>query len=91
MVQWGDAEDRRLCSGNYCTAAAPCLFDVVSDPGERHNLAPTEPTVVAAMQKRLAEIQKGFWSAPQMADNGQFCPTMRANGGFYGPWIPPGL
>jgi len=58
VAQWGDEEDKRLCSGTYCTAESPCLFDVVADQGKRHDIAQSKSDVVIAMQKRLQEIQK---------------------------------
>ena len=88
MDEWGDDEDRRMCSGTLCTGTKPCLFDVVADEAERHDLAAEHPGIVASMLARLKEIQKSYWSAPQMPDNGRFCDVMKANGGFYGPWIP---
>jgi len=63
------------------------LFDVVNDPGERHDLASSMPEMLASMRSRLHVIQKTFWAAPMMPDNGKFCAQMRENGGFYGPWI----
>ena len=42
VSEWGDDEDKRLCA-TVCTASTPCLFDVVHDEGERHDLAAQMP------------------------------------------------
>jgi len=83
---WGDKEDKWLCSAP-CNATHPCLFDVESDLGERHDLASQMPDMVAHIKARLLVLQQGFWSAPMLQDNGKFCAQMEANGGFYGPWL----
>ena len=36
-----------------CTAAAPCLFDLLSDPGERIDVATAHPDIVARLQAKL--------------------------------------
>ena len=86
VSDWGDDEDKWLCS-TPCTPQSPCLFDVENDLGERVDLAGQMPEMVQRMLARLRELQKGFWSAPMMQDNGRFCAQMETNGGFYGPWI----
>ncbi len=53
----------------------------------RRNLAQTQPSILAQMRSRLAELRLGYWSAPMMADNGRFCQQMESNGKVYGPWI----
>jgi arylsulfatase B len=39
-----------------------CLFDVMADPGETHDLARQFPDVAAAMGARLAVLVEGFYS-----------------------------
>jgi hypothetical protein len=39
-----------------CLGAKPCLFDLLSDEGERRNLAQQQPSVVATMQAKLASF-----------------------------------
>ena len=36
-----------------CSPAHPCLYDVLRDPAETNNLAPTMPALVAKMQRKL--------------------------------------
>jgi hypothetical protein len=38
---------------SVCTAAEPCLFDVVADPSETKDLAKANPEIVAKMQAKL--------------------------------------
>lgn len=46
------------------------LFDLQNDPGERRNVAPSHPDVVAALQERLAVWSKGL-GEPQWGSNRQ--------------------
>jgi hypothetical protein len=64
-----------------------------SDPTERTNVASSNPTVVASMQARLAELAKSFnQNTPLQGNNTVFCTNAAARGGalgpFLGPWIP---
>jgi hypothetical protein len=73
---------------------AGCLFDVMADPSESHDLASSLPAVVQSMATRLAVLARGFYSNN---DTGiDVCPAgvtdcacWAANnvwGGFLGPW-----
>ena len=41
--------------------SAGCLFDVVTDPEERHDLAPTTPALVAQLQQQLSELKRRYF------------------------------
>ena len=86
-----DDVDLWLCS-TPCTMAAPCLWDVVADPQERHEVAAANPDVVARLRTRLQELQKDFQNASTIKDNGNFCAAAKARavsgiGPVIGPWI----
>ena len=40
-----------------CNLTSPCLYDILNDPGERHNLAPQYPDVV---HRLTAELNKSL-------------------------------
>ena len=70
-----------------CTQAVPCLFDVVTDYREEHDLASTQPEVVARLQARLAELMQGVFEADPVpnATQAKVCTASVANG----MWITP--
>ena len=80
------AADRWLCS-SPCTSDSPCLFDVVNDAEERHEISAAHPDVVKRMQARLAELQALEYKAPFPADNGRACAMAEASGWFVAPWL----
>jgi arylsulfatase A-like enzyme len=43
-----------------CITVAEELFDLATDPGERHNVARLRPDVMAEMRARLSAAKKGF-------------------------------
>ena len=85
------AVDLWFCS-TPCTMDTPCLWDVVADPQERHEVAAANPSVVSTLRARLQELQKGFVGPSSVEDNGNFCAVMKARtvsgvGPMLGPWI----
>ena len=45
-----------------CTADKPCLFDVINDPTERHEVAAQQPSVVKRLQAELGEHLKNRYT-----------------------------
>ena len=70
-----------------CTDDSPCLWNVVTDPQERHEVAASNPAVVASMKARLAELRKGFAPDADFNQTGDFCAAAKANNGFCSPWV----
>lgn len=60
----------------------PCLYDVVGDPAERHNLARQLPAVVARLNTRLVALVSNNVRLPlRMPDNGTaFCEAVKTRG-----------
>jgi len=96
-----DAQFDALISGEYKylrstkpesndACKAGCLFNIMEDPSETHDLLSGKPGVAAAMQDRLAELRRDVY-APQVAC---VSPDLRAYeainevwGGYLGPWL----
>ena len=70
-----------------CSQQRPCLFDVVADYREEHDLADDKPDVVARMQSRLAVLMEGVFEADRVRNVTQdsVCAASVANG----MWITP--
>lgn len=89
--------DAEICYGCKCVSynltdpsCRPCLYDVVSDPGEFTNLASQNPERVAAMFARVLELQKSTVTPNYPpSDATAACAAMVAAGGFYVPWAKP--
>jgi arylsulfatase A-like enzyme len=76
--------DAWLCSPQSCSIKQPCLFDVVSDPGERHNLAANRSFahVVASMMADLVAMNASVvppYSAVKDT-GGEMCKAFKARG-----------
>jgi len=66
--------------------ASGCLFDVVSDPSEDHEVSSTHPDVVAFMKAELHRQAKSAWSTSHTADPACKTTAYQRYGGFYGPF-----
>jgi hypothetical protein len=84
--------------GTFCSAK-PCLFDVLADPEERHDLADANPAIVETMQARVAELQKSEVSieasglCPFATGKRQDpkCSAKAKEVGFWMPWCDEGF
>jgi len=69
-----------------CSAKVPCLFDVVADPSERHNVAAEFPEIVTSMSERLNVLMKGtFESHKPKVTKAAVCAATAKNGGYLTP------
>ena len=68
-----------------CTKNAPCLFDVIQDPCELHNVAKENPAVVQALRTRLAHYKT---TAVLPWVNFHVPEDPRAAPGKHGPTVP---
>ena len=64
-----------------------CLFDVLRDPTEHHDLAAEQPEQLATMLELLAEANKTLFAPDRGAGDPQACVQARKYGGYYGPWL----
>jgi arylsulfatase B len=69
-------------------AKPTCLFNVFSDPTEHDNQADKQPSVLAEMVSRLAEIQTTVFSPNRGQQSPLACEVSKNNGGFVAPFLP---
>ena len=69
--------------------AAPCLFDVMKDPGEHFNLARQQPARVAAMMARFKALEADYHPARvgPAVEAAKFCAAVRSHKGFVAPFM----
>ena len=86
-----DPHDLWLCGASKdeppCSQSSPCLWDVVGDPAERHEVAAANPAVMKQLQARLAVLSEGFAPDATVNETGNFCKAAASYGGFCGPWV----
>merc|ERR1712228_37750 len=80
----------------HCTRT-PCLFDVVADETEHHNIASHNADIVQNMVSRLGELKSGYYEnnetgnallCPKDVDEEDCCCWMAVNSydGYFGPY-----
>eukprot|EP00039_Didymoeca_costata_P008666 m.114764 g.114764 ORF g.114764 m.114764 type:complete len:627 (+) comp14177_c1_seq7:56-1936(+) len=76
-----------------CSPMAPCLFDVVTDYREEHDLAAIMPDVVAKLNLRLDALMTGVFEADPVpnATQEKVCAASVANGMWITPYDWPSL
>uniref|UniRef100_A0A7S3FKK9 Uncharacterized protein n=1 Tax=Haptolina ericina TaxID=156174 RepID=A0A7S3FKK9_9EUKA len=79
-------------SAHFIDCGQGCLFDIVSDEAEMHNLAnSTNATHAAALQQlkaRMAEVRETVY-APERGDlDPAACEANQKHGGYWSPWLP---
>lgn len=85
--------DRNASKPGNCTSG--CLFNVHDDPNEHHDLAQTNPSMLARMLARLADVQATVWhncDPPTVCvpdEAGKDCANAHSQwGDVYGPFLP---
>jgi len=65
-----------------------CLFDLVTDELEHHDLATDKPELVKSLQARLEAIGATVYQSPgsSSADRNAVAAAEKTYGGFWGPW-----
>ena len=70
------------------SAAGPgCLFNVLDDPTEQHDVAADHPDIVKDLRARIAAHQATVYSPERGGDDGAACAAAARYGGFWGPFI----
>ena len=72
----------------HCDKGQGCLYDIIKDPGEHHNLASQMPDKLKEMREKLSEYQSTHFNP----DRGEQWPgaceaALNEYGGFWGPFI----
>ena len=66
-----------------------CLFNVLTDPSEYHDLALQHPDIVTRLRTRIAEHQSTVYSPDRGTHDRDMCLTgLDRHNGFLGPWLP---
>ena len=74
------------CTDNS-TGKVACLFDVIDDETEHHDVADENPEVVQRMVERMEEVQRGVFDPDRGAkDDVGACEAVEKSGGFWSPW-----
>lgn len=66
---WGENGGGGRQSCHVCTPEAPCLFDVIADPGETTNVAKTNQDLVAELAAELATFKPYVLTMTLTPDN----------------------
>jgi hypothetical protein len=74
-----------LDAGN-CTAG--CLFNVLADESERHELSASHASVKTELMAVLVAEQAKVIQTPQVPDDPACCVAAQQRGGFLGPFLP---
>eukprot|EP00933_Yihiella_yeosuensis_P018484 TRINITY_DN15154_c0_g1_i1.p1 TRINITY_DN15154_c0_g1~~TRINITY_DN15154_c0_g1_i1.p1 ORF type:complete len:236 (-),score=55.05 TRINITY_DN15154_c0_g1_i1:311-925(-) len=77
-----DAPEGMLRNVKNCSSG--CLYDVMSDPFEAHNVANQYPEVVKDLKRRLKELNRGILHTYRGKASPAACSKWN---GFYGPWL----
>ena len=67
-------------------AGPGCLYNVLSDPTEQHDVAAQQPAIVAALRARIAFHNASVFSPDRGVDDGRAC-AVCAPSGFWGPFL----
>eukprot|EP00929_Paragymnodinium_shiwhaense_P048483 TRINITY_DN24505_c0_g1_i1.p1 TRINITY_DN24505_c0_g1~~TRINITY_DN24505_c0_g1_i1.p1 ORF type:complete len:449 (-),score=76.09 TRINITY_DN24505_c0_g1_i1:212-1558(-) len=78
--------DDPISNHHYHCPTQGCLFNVVEDPSEFHEVSAQHPEIAAAMQKEMEKRAKTIWTAPRKEDPKCRETAFNVYGGFYGPW-----
>ena len=74
-----------------------CLYDIVNDPNEHHDLSKEKPDILNQLLERYNKFSKeprdmqdqGYHSAKDVPKNPDACDYMKENGGYWRPWVNP--
>ena len=65
-----------------------CLYDIIADPTEHHEISAEHPEVLQRLLAVLAAENASIYDpGPPIPDDPRCCSQAAANGGFVGPWL----
>ena len=84
-----DPKLRQHCgSGLHPLLKDGCLYNIRDDPTEQTDLAARLPHVAAALRARLDVARKTKFETADDSQTEACLAQVKANGNFYGPWLP---
>ena len=71
-----------------------CLYNIVDDPEERHELSSEEPEILNQLMKRYMQFSleplsmqdQGYHSSKELPRFSKACEYMKEHGGYWRPW-----
>lgn len=88
LIPYSDYENGFDCQEeilrNTVNCSSGCLYDVISDPHERHDVANQNPDVVEDMMSRLQELNRHVFHPHRGIPDKAGCSRWN---GFYGPFL----
>ena len=69
-----------------CISQLGCLYNVVKDMEERHEVSSQYPAVAKQMLDELNQAAKTIWATDHSNDPACRAAAHSRYGGFYGPW-----
>lgn len=84
-LKWDSFKSIEHCN-NTATGKIGCLFNVVDDPGEHHDLALSQPDIAADLLKRMQAAEK-LWFDPDRGDPDPKACKAAAKSGYWGPFL----
>ncbi|XP_077513639.1 arylsulfatase B-like isoform X2 [Amblyomma americanum] len=79
-VNCGENSTKNSCDSD----PGPCLYDIIADPCEYHDIASENPDVVKRLQDRLEALQKGAVKPSNLKQDPESFPSR--HGGAWVPW-----
>lgn len=74
-------------AGVNCDCGQGCLYHLPTDPLEAHDLAETEPQILATLQARLAQYRETTYAPSRGALDPAACIANEKAGGYWAPWL----
>eukprot|EP01065_Artemidia_motanka_P026718 TRINITY_DN31978_c0_g1_i1.p1 TRINITY_DN31978_c0_g1~~TRINITY_DN31978_c0_g1_i1.p1 ORF type:complete len:539 (+),score=164.55 TRINITY_DN31978_c0_g1_i1:89-1705(+) len=82
---WNPSESREKCG---TTPATGCMYNIIEDPGEHHNLASSMGERFEQMLRRVEELQQDVYSPDRGVVDPKACELGTGRyGGFWGPFL----
>jgi len=81
-------ENRWVGPDTLYDCGSGCLYDIINDPYEYHELSKEKPKVLEAMKARANEIFKTVYSPDRGQSSKEACEVINGKwSGFWGPWL----